>query len=457
CPQPFPAEPCEGLGAGVCTRGSMCRECASGRRPAQWHPDPIVTKKAEGPAWAYWQALVEGDVGALSQLLGDPRAALSPSAVFDTSDLEEWKNYRFNFRCLRLWSLTYEQELTTPLHITAGRGYADCLRFLLLRGAAVDFAPSGKTALHEACAAAHAGCARLLLSFGADPQAVSEDGFQPLHLCKSPGSLECARLLLQSGASVNVATEDEEDSPLHVAARHGLPEHVGLLLRYGAAVDAGNEEGQTPLHAACSQPHEPEDIERYFEVCQQLVEHGARVDVPDRDLQRPLHLACKVANPRVVELLLSHGASVNIMNYSGNTAMHNVLQVAAYKLLHQPERIVRALLNHGAVRVWPGSLTKVLRYCHAAPRVIEALINSYDRVRVPDEWAEAVPRETQQKHRGFYRSLLALGRRPRSLQHLARCALRARLEGRVPLAAPRLGLPPALLRFLLLDFEDVLY
>uniref|UniRef100_A0A7M4DVM4 Ankyrin repeat and SOCS box containing 10 n=1 Tax=Crocodylus porosus TaxID=8502 RepID=A0A7M4DVM4_CROPO len=356
---------------------------------------------------------------------------------------------RWTSRKLGLWSLTYEQELTTPLHITAGRGYADCLRFLLLRGAAVDFAPSGKTALHEACAAAHAGCARLLLSFGADPQAVSEDGFQPLHLCKSPGSLECARLLLQSGASVNVATEDEEDSPLHVAARHGLPEHVGLLLRYGAAVDAGNEEGQTPLHAACSQPHEPEDIERYFEVCQQLVEHGARVDVPDRDLQRPLHLACKVANPRVVELLLSHGASVNIMNYSGNTAMHNVLQVAAYKLLHQPERIVRALLNHGAVRV--------LRYCHAAPRVIEALINSYDRVRVPDEWAEAVPRETQQKHRGFYRSLLALGRRPRSLQHLARCALRARLEGRVPLAAPRLGLPPALLRFLLLDFEDVLY
>ncbi|XP_059585290.1 ankyrin repeat and SOCS box protein 10 [Alligator mississippiensis] len=428
-----------------------------GRQPARWYPDPIVTKKAEGPAWAYWQALVEGDVGALSRLLGDPQAALGPNAVFDTSDLEEWKNYRFNFRCLRLWSLTYEQELTTPLHITAGRGYADCLRFLLLRGAAVDFAPSGKTALHEACAAAHTDCARLLLGFGADPQAVSEDGYQPLHLCKSPGSLECARLLLQSGASVSVATEDEEDSPLHVVARHGLPEHVGLLLRYGAAVDAENEEGQMPLHAACAQPHGPEDIERYFEVCQQLVEHGARVDVPDRDLQRPLHLACKVANARVVELLLDHGASVNIMNYSGNTAMHNVLQVAAYKLLHQPERMVRALLNHGAVRVWPGSLTKVLRYCHAAPRVIEALINSYDRVRVSDEWAEAVPPDTLQKHQGFYQSLFALGQQPRSLQHLARCTLRTHLEGRVLLAAPRLGLPPALLRFLLLDFEDVVY
>lgn len=89
-----------------------------------------------------------------------------------------------------LWSLSYEQELTTPLHITASRGYTDCLRLLLLRGAAVDFAPGGKTALHEACAAASTDCVRLLLSSGADPEAVSEDGYRPLHLCKSSDSIE---------------------------------------------------------------------------------------------------------------------------------------------------------------------------------------------------------------------------------------------------------------------------
>lgn len=88
-----------------------------------------------------------------------------------------------------LWSLTYEQELTTPLHITASRGYVDCLRHLLLRGADVELAPGGQTALHVACAAAMADCVRLLLSFGADPEAISEDGRQPLHLCQSPASL----------------------------------------------------------------------------------------------------------------------------------------------------------------------------------------------------------------------------------------------------------------------------
>lgn len=89
-----------------------------------------------------------------------------------------------------LWSLSYEQELTTPLHITASRGYTDCLHLLLLRGAAINFAPGGKTALHEACAAASTDCVRLLLNFGADPEAVSEDGYKPLHLCKSPHSTE---------------------------------------------------------------------------------------------------------------------------------------------------------------------------------------------------------------------------------------------------------------------------
>lgn len=89
-----------------------------------------------------------------------------------------------------LWALSYEQELTTPLQITASRGHTACLRLLLLRGAAVDLAPGGRTALHAACAAASADYARLLLRAGADPEAVSEDGYRPLHLCKSADSIE---------------------------------------------------------------------------------------------------------------------------------------------------------------------------------------------------------------------------------------------------------------------------
>ncbi|NXC38287.1 ASB10 protein, partial [Penelope pileata] len=364
---------------------------------------------------------------------------------------------RWTSRKLGLWSLSYEQELTTPLHITASRGYTDCLQLLLLRGAAVDFAPGGKTALHEACAVASTDCVRLLLSFGADPEAVSEDGYKPLHLCKSPDSIKCVQELLKRGACVNSRTEEEDDTALHVAARHGLAEHVQLLLRHGAELEARNEEGQTPLNAACAQPHSPQDTERYHRVCQLLVESGASVNAADRDQQHPLHLACKNANAPVAELLLARGANVNIMNYSGNTALHNILQAAAYKLEHHPELVVQTLLNHGAIRIWPGSLLKVLRYCHACPRAIEALVNCYDHVRVSEEWAAAVPAEVVRKHPRFYQSLFSLQHGPRSLQHLARCALRSFLEGRLLPALSKLHLPTALRRFLLLGFEDVLY
>uniref|UniRef100_A0A670J985 Ankyrin repeat and SOCS box containing 10 n=1 Tax=Podarcis muralis TaxID=64176 RepID=A0A670J985_PODMU len=198
-------------------------------------------------------ALYTGDLDGVQRHFSE-RAEVNLVIHSKSQDLR-WTSQKWG-----LWSLTYEQELTTPLHITASRGYLECLRHLLLRGADVDLAPGGRTALHEACAAATTDCVRLLLSFGADPLAVSEGGLQPLHLCRSPASLECARLLLCHGARVNCVSEEEEDTPLHLAARLGLAGHVRLFLSYGASLEARNAEGQTPLNAACAQAHPPEAV-----------------------------------------------------------------------------------------------------------------------------------------------------------------------------------------------------
>ncbi|NXO24390.1 ASB10 protein, partial [Cisticola juncidis] len=443
---------------------------SAAQRSLQWKPSPSVRSQHSehslspegwGQQHSHLQplecrdlllqnALFTGDLDMLQKFF--PTGAAVNLIIETRGDALRWTSSKRG-----LWSLSYEQELTTPLHITAGRGYTDCLRLLLLRGAAVDLAPGGRTALHAACAAGSAGCVRLLLGAGADPEAVSEDGYRPLHLCKSSDSIECVRQLLQRGARVNSQTEEEKDTALHVAARHGLAEHVQLLLHHGAELEVQNKEGQTPLNAACAQRHQPQDMARYYRVCQLLVEGGASINAADRDRQHPLHLACKNANAQIAELLLARGANVNVMNYGGNTALHNILQVAAYRLEHRPELVVRALLNHGAVRVWPGSLLKVLRCCHSCPRVIEALVNSYTHVRVSEDWVEAVPGEVVQKYPCFYQSLFSLGHRPRSLQHLARCALRSLLEGRLLLVLSQLHLPSALHQFLLLGFEDVLY
>ncbi|MXQ92131.1 hypothetical protein E5288_WYG012435 [Bos mutus] len=390
---------------------------------------PIVTRTASGPALAFWQAVLAGDVGSVSRILADSSNGLAPDSIFDTSDPERWRDFRFNIRALRLWSLTYEEELTTPLHVAASRGHVEILRLLLRRRARPDSAPGGRTALHEACAAGHAACVHVLLVAGADPNIPDQDGRRPLHLCGGAGSLECADLLLRFGAKVDGRSEEEEETPLHVAARLGHVELADLLLRRGACPDARDAEGWTPLLAACDA----------------------------RCMQRPLHLACRRGHADVVELLLARGVGANAMDYGGHTALHCALQGPAAALAQSPERTVRALLNHGAVRVWPGALPKVLERWCTSPRTIEVLMNTYSVVKLPEDAVGLVPPETLQTHHRFYSSLFALVRQPRSLQHLSRCALRAHLAACLPHALPRLPLPPRLLRYLQLDFEDVLY
>ncbi|KAM9306035.1 ankyrin repeat and SOCS box protein 10 [Gastrophryne carolinensis] len=396
------------------------------------------------------QAIFSGDLAALRDFLdaGSSTNVLIPTREHDL----RWSCQQFG-----IWSLTYQEEYTCPIYVTASRGYTDCLQLLLKRGADVDFAPGGESALHGACQNGHSDCARLLLLYGANPNAESQDGARPLHHCKTPESYLCAKMLLQYGAHINSQMEDGGFTPLHVAAQHGLPELADLYLRYGAAVEKRSANGETPLSAACGHPQSAQELQRYYQVCERLVQSGADIRSRDNDMQSPLHLACKSANPRVVELLLERGAEVNVMSYSGNTAMQNILQVTAYKLENHPELIVRALLNHGAIRVWPGALSKVLRYCCSAPRAVEALLNTYSKLRGTEDWAQVVPEELVQRHGPFFQSVFSLCRRPRSLQHLCRCALRSHLEGRLPHALLALPLPSRLLRFLCLEFEDIVY
>ncbi|CAL8366536.1 unnamed protein product [Boreogadus saida] len=147
--------------------------------------------QASGCVSQFWNALLVGDGVTLISIMDDEEFTFLVDSVYDTGNIEEWKSFRFNYRGLRLWSLSYEQQLTTPLHITACRGFADCLRLLLQRGADVELAPGGGgTALHEACGSCRPECAKLLLSHGANANAVSEDGLMPLHACTLPESLE---------------------------------------------------------------------------------------------------------------------------------------------------------------------------------------------------------------------------------------------------------------------------
>lgn len=112
-PTPFPShvlmswspEECRGQGEPPSDRHTLCaRLVEKPSRGSEEHtqagPGPIVTRTASGPALAFWQAVLAGDVGSVSRVLADSSTGLAPDAVFDTSDPERWRDFRFNIRAL---------------------------------------------------------------------------------------------------------------------------------------------------------------------------------------------------------------------------------------------------------------------------------------------------------------------------------------------------------------------
>ncbi|XP_071307045.1 ankyrin repeat and SOCS box protein 16 isoform X3 [Agelaius tricolor] len=351
-----------------------------------------------------------------------------------------------------LWVLSPRRQHTSALRIAAARGYEDCARHLLLRGAAVDAVVGGRAPLHDSAAAPHPNCARLLLAFGADPNVLSADGSAPLHLCTAPHSLRCAELLLAHGAQVNLGTRDRQVTALHVAARQGLVAHVELYLHHGADPSLRTHQGETPLNAAAAAAERPEDAERFLRVAERLLEAGAEPGAAGRKGHTPLHNACANGHPAMARLLLRHGADATVPNGAGDTPMDCALRAVREYRQQRPEETLALLLDHGALPAHP----KMLRLCCQHPPALEVMLNAYDHVPPADGWVEAVPPELWEEHQEFYASAVRMAGQPRRLQHLARVAIRRHLGARCRAAVPRLALPPPLRRYLQLPIEGLI-
>nr|XP_023679608.1 ankyrin repeat and SOCS box protein 18-like isoform X2 [Paramormyrops kingsleyae] len=356
-----------------------------------------------------------------------------------------------------LWSLDYKRELTSPLRIAAAQGYTECLRYLLENGAQPNLLAGGKAALHEACENGNTDCTELLLEHGASPGLLTEDGLSPLHLCRTAQTLRCAKALVRCGAKVDQASEEDGETPLHVAARHGLLHHAQLYLRYSADVNQPSGSGETPLGTACGSARSPELPEGHLQLCRLLLTYGAETSSADEERRTPLHKAARNVQLDLVQLLLEHGADVNAIDYNGATPLSCALQSATIRAQQHPHRVVRTLLNHGSIKVWPLALLKVLATCAAAPKTVEVLFNSYSQVPVTYKWKQSIPEEIYQVHQLFYQSLFDLEYRPRCLQHLSRAAVRQHYGKHCHLLVPQLPIPSLLQRYLLLEPEGFIY
>lgn len=85
---------------------------------------------------------------------------------------------------------------------------------------------------------------------GADPNDKTQrSGYQPIHLAAAIGHIEALRLLIKYGADVDAQT-NEGVTPLHYAANHGDVLVTNMLLSAKAKPDLGDNHGFVALHFA---------------------------------------------------------------------------------------------------------------------------------------------------------------------------------------------------------------
>ncbi|XP_023196532.1 ankyrin repeat domain-containing protein 61 isoform X1 [Xiphophorus maculatus] len=168
-------------------------------------------------------------------------------------------------------------------------------------------------------------CLRLLCEHGADVNAQMDDQSHqtPLHLSVRYRALSAARLLISCGANVN-AVDSSGMTPLHMAASILHQDIASSLISHGAHVNMRmHHSGNTPLHLAAvavmtkTTKVLDEDVSCVYE----LLERGAKPNIVNEAGMSPFHQVCSLGNEQLVDLLLRYAAGVNKPSAAGESCL----------------------------------------------------------------------------------------------------------------------------------------
>ncbi|KAM4687282.1 ankyrin repeat and SOCS box protein 4 [Discoglossus pictus] len=362
------------------------------------------------------------------------------------------------------WIPSYKltSSWATGVHIAVMLGHLESLMVLLQHHAAVNSRPNGKTPLHIACNVANVECIKILINHGAKLNTFSVSGLAPLHYCITKESIRCAKELVWNGADTNLQTTNEaEETPLHTVCRFGIPELVAFYIDHGALVDSTNACMETPLITAAYWALNIKDQEysiKHHLICRMLLDYNANVNSRDEDFKSPLHKAAWNCDHELMLMMLEAGAEANAMDVNGCAPQQYVLKVTSVRPASMPDICYQLLLNHGAARIYPPQFHKVIEECYSYPSAVEIMANAYEHIKSTSKWRKAIPDDVYENHCEFYESLFEVcSNTPRSLMHLARCAIRTKLWKRCHKMIPQLPLPTAMKKYLLLDPQGRFY
>ncbi len=260
-----------------------------------------------------------------------------------------------------------------PLHSAASLGSMEAIEFLIDQGTDVRYIPQGgfsplvrgRSPLHLAVATGNTQVIDLFVDAGVDVFAQDNNGITPLHLAVQYGRIRVATRLIEiKGERAHIRDKNGTTS-LHLASRHGREIIITKLLFLGdlekialskrlkkllssesglskeiarrwraGLVNTQNNFGLSSLHYASLGGHE--------EAVELLLEHGAKLNITSKQGLTPLFVAARAGRTEIVEIL----SELNGINLEGGDALaHSPLSIA---VMNGHLRIVVRLLQSGA-------------------------------------------------------------------------------------------------------------
>lgn len=228
-------------------------------------------------------------------------------------------------------SRDYNNSARTPLHYAVDDGNRKMAELLIAKGAKVNIADSyGYSVLG---AAKDVEMARLLLENGANANPSPKDQRQPLMDSIIHGRFDVAEFLMDRGADPKAVDKTGRNTLFHVAqvSKDGAVAFARLLLSKGVDAKARATDGSTPIHTVYLNPA----------IVELLLANGLDIGARSDTGTTPLHWAANFqADIGITRVVLAAKPDINAVNDTGETPLH-------WAARGKPDK-VELLLDHGA-------------------------------------------------------------------------------------------------------------
>lgn len=233
--------------------------------------------------------------------------------------------------------ITNKVEKVTPLYMASLNGHLELVKMLLDHGADINFVRSdnGFTVLSAAIFNKNIAVVNELLNRGVDTNILVQ-GFPPLHCAAQLGDIDIMEMILCKTGNIDTKSKNVvEGTALSMASSQGNSNAVKWLADRGADINIQCSNGWSPLVIALRNKH--------LEVVKTLLSLGASSEVVDVRGFTALHHAAEIGDVDIMRLLI--GATNNIDIKSDNEVKVTPFYMAG---LNGHLELIKILADKGA-------------------------------------------------------------------------------------------------------------